>query len=468
MNHFGFIYLGVFFLTISLFSFLHIIYSYYFNLYLNIDSYIYLLFISLLVGIFFIYKKKEEKKITIFEKIFVVLFGYLIIPLLIATPYYLSIYNITFLDCYFEAISGFTSTGFSIFSNIKHLDQSLILWRSSSQWIGGIYFLFSIIMLIDIFDENLKKSLTNFITLNTSEILKQLFKIVILYVFLTFFAFIILKFINVRTFDSFNLSMSIISSGGFLPVNDIGKIINTNLKEIVFSLLMLLSFFSLFLFYNLIFLKKKSINFFTEDIYLLIYFISLVFIFFVFFKYNSNFSTLLFSLTSSISNIGISTNNAPNNLSFIYLILVIIGGSFFSTSSGIRLIKIHSLIKFSLNELLSHAKPKHVFISKLAFSDKYLEQSDINKYFLSVIIFVISLFIITFLLTIFDNNFTESFKIGILTIMNTVNSSMYGLNEYNFYNINALSKIVLMIFMIIGRVELLTLIILSKKILFKN
>ena len=107
-------------------------------------------------------------------------------------------------------------------------------------------------------------------------------------------------------------------------------------------------------------------------------------------------------------------------------------------------------------------------ISKLAFSDKYLEQSDINKYFLSVIIFVISLFIITFLLTIFDNNFTESFKIGILTLMNTVNSSMYGLNEYNFYNINVLSKIVLMLFMIIGRVELLTLIILSKKILFKN
>jgi len=468
MNHFGFIYLGVFFLIISIFSFLHIIYSYYFNLYLNIDSYIYLLFVSLFVGIFLIYKKKEEKKITIFEKIFVVLFGYLIIPILIATPYYLSIYNITFLDCYFEAISGFTSTGFSIFNNIKHLDQSLILWRSSSQWIGGIYFLFSIIMLIDIFDENLKKSLTNFLTFNTSEILKQLFKIVILYVFLTFFIFMILIFINVRAFDSFNLAMSIISSGGFLPVNDIDKIINTNLKEIVFSLLMLLSFFSLFLFYNLIFLKKKSINFFTEDLYLLIYFISLVFIFFVFFKYNTNFSTLLFSLTSSISNIGISKNNSPNNLSFIFLILVIIGGSFFSTSSGIRLIKIHSLINFSLNELLSHAKPKHIFISKLAFSDKYLEQSDINKYFLSVIIFIISLFIITFFLTIFDNNFTESFKIGILTIMNTVNSSMYGLNEYNFYNINALSKIVLVIFMIIGRVELLTLIILSKKILFKN
>ena len=94
--------------------------------------------------------------------------GYIFIPLIISIPYYLSIYNISFLDAYFESISGFTSTGFSIFDNIKHIDESLILWRSSSQWIGGLYFLFSIILLIDIFDNNLKKTLTNFLSLNQS------------------------------------------------------------------------------------------------------------------------------------------------------------------------------------------------------------------------------------------------------------------------------------------------------------
>ncbi len=258
MNRFGFIYIGVFFILISLFSFLHIIYSYYFNLYLNIDTYIYLLIISLFFGVVLFFKKKDEKKITIYEKILIILLGYLTIPLLISIPYFLSIYNISFLDCYFEAISGFTSTGFSIFNNIKHLDESIILWRSTSQWIGGIYFLFSIILLIDIFDENLKKSLTNFISFNTTEILKQLFKIFVLYSILTLFIFVTLKLLNIRTFDSFNLSMTIISSGGFLPVNDIGSIINTNLKEIIFSLLMLISFFSLFLSYNLFFLKKKK------------------------------------------------------------------------------------------------------------------------------------------------------------------------------------------------------------------
>ena len=69
------------------------------------------------------------------------------------------------MNSYFEAISGFTSTGFTIFENIKQLDESLILWRSTSQWIGGIYFLFSILLLIDIFDKNLKQSFTEYFRL---------------------------------------------------------------------------------------------------------------------------------------------------------------------------------------------------------------------------------------------------------------------------------------------------------------
>ena len=262
--------------------------------------------------------------------------------------------------------------------------------------------------------------------------------------------------------------MTIISSGGFLPVNNIEVIINSNFKEVVFSILMLTSFFSLFLSYNIIFLRKKSINFFTEDFYLLIYFIFLVVIFFIFFNFNYDFSSIFFSLTSSISNIGISLNDTPKNLSFIFLILVIIGGSFFSTSSGIRFIKIYSLLKFSINELLSHSRPKYVYINKFSFSDNHIEQSDLYKYFLSLLVFIISLFIISSLLTISNINMEEAFKLGILTLMNTVNSSMFGLNDFSFLNLNISSKLILIIFMIIGRVELLTIMIICKKFLFKN
>ena len=185
MSRFSLNYLGIFFIIISFLSFFNIIYSYYFNLYLNINTYIFTLFTSLIIGaLLFLFKKKIDKKITIYEKIIIVIIGYILLPIIISIPYYMSIYNISLMDCYFEAISGFTSTGFTIIDDIKHLDKSLILWRSTSQWIGGIYFLFSIVLLIDIFDNNLKKSLTNFISFNTSEVFKQSFKILILYIIL--------------------------------------------------------------------------------------------------------------------------------------------------------------------------------------------------------------------------------------------------------------------------------------------
>ena len=469
MSKFSFIYIGAFLILLSIFSFFNIIYSYYFNIFLSLNTYIYTFIICLILGIFLIFINKIKfKKISLHEKIITVLFGYFFFPIIISLPYYFSIYNISFLSCYFEAISGFTSTGFTIFENIKHVDQSLILWRSTSQWIGGLYFLFSILLLIDIFDDNLKKSLTNYLSLNSSEIFKQSIKIIFIYTSLTFVIFIILKFINLRTFDAFNLSLTIISSGGFLPTNNINILFQTDISKFILSILMLVSYFSLFLTYNLVFIKRKNLHYLSEDFYLLIYLLIITSIIFVFFNSERNFLNTLVSISSSVSNLGISFNDISSNLSFVYLILVIIGGSFFSTSSGLRLIKILNLIKFSLNNLLSHTKPNQIYLNKVTLIDRNVFKTDINKYFLTIIIFIISLFSITLLLTISNIDFESSFKLGILTIMNTVNSHMYDLHNFDFYNLAFFSKFCLIIFMIIGRVELLTILILFKKFLFKN
>ena len=469
MSKFSFIYTGAFLLLLSIFAFFNIIYSYYFSIFLNIDSYTYTFIICSLLGLFLIFfSKKKLKKTTIYEKITTIIFGYFFFPLIISIPFYFSISNISFLNCYFESISGFTSTGFTVFENVKHIDQSLIIWRSTSQWIGGLYFLFSILLLIDIFDKNLKKSLTDYLSFNSSEIFKQSFKILIVYILLTFFIFIILKFLNLRTFDAFNFSLTLISSGGFLPVNNIDIVFQSDLSKLILSILMLISFFSLFLVYNLFFFKKKNISYLSEDFNLLIYLLVVLSFMFIFFNSDGNFLNLLVSVTSSVSNIGISFNNNSNNLYFLFFILVIIGGSFFSTSSGVRVIKLISLIKFSLNNLLSHTKPNQIYSNKVSLINSNTDISDINKYFLSILIFVLSLFLITILLTISNIDFDKSFKIGILTIMNTVNSSMYTLGDFNFNSLGFFTKIYLIVFMIIGRVELLTILILFKKFLFKN
>ena len=461
-------YLSFFFALISILSFFNLIYSYYLNLYLNLDTYYFSLLISLIISILFYKIKITNKKPSIFEKILTVLLGYVLIPFVLSIPFYFSIYNLTFLNSFFEAISGFTSTGFTIFENIKHIDQSLILWRSTTQWIGGLYFLFSIIYLIDIYDESFKKTLTNFISFDSSEILKQAIKIFLLYSGITLVIFLVLNIFSIRSFDSLNLAFTLISSGGFLPVNDLSNILKENSQIIVLSFLMLTSFFSIFFSYNLIFFKKKNLNFFYEDLHLIIYFVVVVTIFFLFFSFNNDFSNNLLAISSSMSNIGFSLELKQSNLSFIYLILVIIGGSFFSTSSGLRFIKIYSLLKYSLNQILSFSKPKNIFMNKLFFTKINFDFYEINKYFLTILVFILSLFLLTILLTFNEIDFENSFKLSILTLMNTVNSESYALSEFNFNNLHFFTKYCLIFFMIVGRIELLTILLLMKKFLFKN
>ena len=133
-----------------------------------------------------------------------------------------------------------------------------------------------------------------------------------------------------------------------------------------------------------------------------------------------------------------------------------------------KLLKIYSLFKYSINEILSYSRPKNIYINKHLFSKDFFQLNEIYKYFLTVIVFIISMLILTYLLTLNGIQFEDSFKLSILTLMNTVNSSMYGLVDFSFYDLNSFTKYYLIFFMIIGRLELLTILIICKKFLFKN
>ena len=154
-------YLGLFCFPISFLSFINILYSSYFDFFLSVDTYFITLIISLSVGTGLSYfGKKSRKNINFFEQLILVIFSYLLTSVLIAIPFYLSNYQVTFLNSIFESISGLTGTGFSIFKNIKYLDPTLILWRSSSQWIGGLYFLFFLIIIFS--NKSFNYKMTNY------------------------------------------------------------------------------------------------------------------------------------------------------------------------------------------------------------------------------------------------------------------------------------------------------------------
>jgi trk system potassium uptake protein TrkH len=418
------------------------------------------------VVLIFFNKKYFNKKINFFEKIFLVIFGFVYLPLLISIPYYLSIYDINFINSYFEAISGFTSTGFTIFENINEIDEPMLIWRSGSQWLGGLYFLYSLFLLTESSKIKIKNIYSAYESINISEIRKQYIKVLIIYSLLTVLVFILLTYSGIRLFEGFNLSMTITSAGGFIPTNFLGDILRSENQKLVFSFCMLIPLFNLYLIYNL-FSGNRSLTNIYEDFYLLILILFILIFVYIFFKNIYGFAPILFAVLSSLSNIGLGLDTQFSNLSFLLLILVIIGGSSFSTSSGLKLIKLYTLFKFSLKEIYLVVKPLYVSSNTLFLSKYKTEDEEINIYFLSVIFFIISLFILSGILSFEQSNFKDLLTLSILTITNTVNSSNYNLSEFYFLDFNITSKFFLMLFMIIGRVELLGFFILIKKFFFK-
>jgi trk system potassium uptake protein TrkH len=424
--------------------------------------------ISLLLSAIFIFFNKEyyKKKINFFEKLFIVIIGFFYFTLLISIPYYFSIYDISFINSYFEAVSGFTSTGFTIFENPKKIDDPLLIWRSSSQWLGGLYFLYSLFLLTGSSKIKIKNIYSNYEDLNLSEIGHQYIKVLLIYLLLTVLVFVLLTYSGIRLFEGFNLSMTITSAGGFIPTNYLSDIIRSENQKLIFSFCMLIPFFNLYLIYN-IFFGNRSLTSNQEDFYLLILLLFVLIITYIFFNNIYGFNSILFAVLSSLSNIGLGLDTQFANLSVLFLILVIIGGSSFSTSSGLKFMKLYILSKFSLKEIYLNVKPFYVSSNTLFLSKYKIKDEEINNYFLSIVFFILSIFILSGILSFQEINFKDSITLSILTITNTTNSNNYNLNEFYFLDINIISKTSLMLFMIIGRVELVCFLILIKKFFFK-
>ena len=461
-------YLGLFIFPLSGLAFLNILYSTYFDYFLSIESYTITFFLTLIAGSFFcFYGKNALKKVSFYDQLVLIILVYFTSSIFISLPYYLSNYQITFIDAIFESFSGLTTTGFTIFENIKYLDPTLILWRSSSQWIGGLYFF---IFLIIIFSNNQYNyrlnhlvytgNMGSFSKSNTKNILLQIF---LVYSLLTLLIFVILNLGDVRLFNSLNLSMTIISNGGFLPTNSLNQIFLSD--KYILAIALLIPTINIFFLFNL-FNKKKIIYNHQEDLFLLIFILALTLVMFYSFN-NVAISDVFIDIISSISNSGISFTSSTNG-AIVFIFLCALGGSLISNSSGIKFIRIYILVKTAAAEVIKLVRPNNVFNNTIFYSEKKVDNQIINLSFLVFISFFISIFILSSILVLDDINFENSFKLSILTLTNTTNSSLYGVSNINFTNLLSSTKLILIIFMIIGKIELISILILFKKILFKE
>ena len=464
-------YLGLSCWPVSILSFVNILYSSYFDHYLNLDSYLLTLLVSLLFAFFFYFiSKNAEKNINFYEQISLIFIVYFFISLLISIPYYFSYYQISFIDSFFEAVSGLTTTGFTVFTNVKFLDPTLLIWRSTSHWIGGLFFLVFLILIFSNFKNDYKLTHLVYNPDKARNLFKDTKKIIIkvffLYFFLTALIFVLFNFSGVRLLHSLNLSMTVSSAGAFLPTNELSDIIKFTSQKIILGLALIFSTLNIYFFYSL-FSNLNNIKKHHEDIIILggIIFFSLI----LFFSIGENsFLSIFLSVLSSVSNSGISFYEPPKNFFLFFLFLTIIGGSLISNSSGIKFIRIYILFKSTIIELFKLVTPNIVIDRTILKTENKINKENLNSSFLIFICFFISIFILSSVLASDRLNFENSFKLSILTLTNTVNSNLYGLEEVNFSNLLTSSKLSIILFMVLGKIELLSFFLIIKKIIRRN
>ena len=462
-------YLSLFCFPISLLSFVNILYASYFDYFLSIDTYFITLVASLLIGLsLFYYGSKSPKNINFIEQLILINCVYILTSILIAIPFYLSNYQVTFLNSIFESISGLTGTGFSIFKDIKYLDPTLILWRSSSQWIGGLFFLYFLIIVFS--NKSFNYKMTNLTysgdnNFNSENNIKDnLLRIFIIYSLLSIVIISLLNLSGVRLFNSLNLSMTLVSGGGFLPTENLYKIISTNFQKIILIFAFMVSLLNFYLTFNL-FNKNTLIKDHKEDFYLVI--LSIIFCALIYFN-NYDGLDIILNVTSSLANSGLTLMVSDNNLSLYFLLITIIGGSLISNSSGIKLTRFYILLKITSLEIIKLISPNSIINKTIFGSDKKISDDHVKISFLIFISFFLSLFILSSFLVVDNIGFEKSFKLSILALTNTVNSEMFNMQNLNFANLLTSSKISLILFMIIGKIELISIFLIFKKILFKD
>jgi trk system potassium uptake protein TrkH len=355
--------------------------------------------------------------------------------------------------------------------NVSDIDEPLILWRSSSQWLGGLLFLLATIGTIG--SKQIKIKPAYLISGGASgrnfynNFNYNFIKILLIYLFSTIFVIFLYSLIDVRLLDAFNLAFTTISSGGFIPTENLSNIIETNLQIFVLSITLLFPIFNFFLLYDVI-TRQFSFRNYQEDLHLASMIILFTLIFYFFVIPHERFANVVFAITSSVSTSGITTYSSNIDLSLFFILLTIVGGSLISTSSGFKYTRIYILLKISYQEIYRLVKPINIIDKNLYNTETKIDDQDVKIAFLVFISFIISVFILSSILTLNNLTFENSFKLSILTLTNTVSSALYGIDSLSFSDLNKFTKMSLILFMILGKVEIIAVIYLIRRLIFRE
>ena len=429
--------------------------------------------ITIIFGIlFFLSNLDHDKKLSLQNAFLLTALSWLSIAVFSSLPFIFSNLNLSITDSFFESMSGITTTGSTIITDLNSSPKAILLWRALLQWLGGIGIIVMAITLMPIMNvggmQLFKVSSSDAsekILPKTKEITLRL---ILIYLILTFLCSFFYNICGMKFFDSLTHSMTTIATGGFSNYNEsIGYFNNIKIEIVamIFIILGSIPFISYIKFLS----GKKNIFYTDTQIksFIKIIFYSIIILFFYLTIFNKSFSdvslrSISFNVISILTGTGYVTQNFDNWGSFpliYFLILMFIGGCAGSTACGIKIFRVQILYLFLKNQLKKIIYPRGIFIIKY-------DNNNVNEKFMASIIafiylYIIIFFIITAMLTLSGLDFTTSIS-GAATSISNVGP---GLGELigpngNFSQLPDFSKWVLSFGMILGRLELFAILVL--------
>ena len=435
--------------------------------------------VTIIFGVlFFLSNLDHNKKLNLQQAFLLTALSWLSIAIFGSLPFVFSNVNFSFTNAFFESMSGITTTGSTIISNLENMPKGILLWRALLQWLGGIGIIVMAITLMPIMNVGGMQLFKISNNDSSEKILPKskeiALRLIYIYSSLTALCALSYKFLGMNIFDSLTHSMTTIATGGFSNYNQsIGffNSVSIEISAMIFIILGSLPFIAYIKFLGgnkKIFLSDIQIKTFVKIIFFSVIILT------IYLSLNNsnqlNLRSIFFNVISILTGTGYVNAQFDNWGGFslvLFLILMFIGGCAGSTTCGIKIFRIQILYSFISNQIKKIIYPKGIFILK------YNQNAVDNKFVASIISFIymylVIFFIITALLSLTGLDFITSIS-GAATSISNVGpglGSTIGPNG-NFSTLPDVSKWILTLGMILGRLELFAILVLFLPSFWRN
>jgi trk system potassium uptake protein TrkH len=428
--------------------------------------------------LFFLSNLDHDKKLNLQQAFLLTALSWLSIAIFGSLPFIFSNLNLSFTDSFFESMSGITTTGSTILSNLEITPKSILLWRAILQWLGGIGIIVMAITLMPIMNVGGMQLFKISSNDSSEKILPKskeiALRLIYIYSSLTILCALTYWIFGMSIFDSLTHSMTTIATGGFSNYNESIGYFNSipiEISSMLFIILGSLPFIVYIKFINgnkKIFTSDIQIRTFIKIILIAITILSIYLIFYDGTKFNLR--SIFFNVISILTGTGYVNAEFDGWGSFalvLFLALMFIGGCAGSTTCGIKIFRIQILYLFISNQLKKIIYPKGVFVMKY---DKNVID---NKFISSIISFIYLYFVIFFILAALLSLTGLDFVTAISGAATSISNVGPGLGNIigpngNFSTLPDISKWILTLGMILGRLELFAILVLFLPSFWRN